>query len=358
MNNEINLKTVQMNVFSRWNNIVDYEGQDIRMNKIPEAIYNHPKLGEDVDIITINEAWCPLNNPIVNAVMCGFKTSRNILTKNMKKYGWKYISKVVDNNDILTLKKGGSGIIIYSKWPIIEEKSYIFNTCDDIDCLASKGVSYIQILKRNKNGKEIKINIIATHLQANPDINNIKIQEKQLKEIQENFIPSINISNNKSDVLIYQGDFNIDIRHKKKIENILCAKIPKLIGKEKYTLNTYNYLVGKDGLAKDARCLTKYKKNFKKNSKFTKNSKNKKCPCCPNMMLDYIIYSNNKLYLQPIKSNIEIIPIKSIDKMKHRFGFNKDGLINIISSKYNYLEGYELSDHYPVVGNFTFIPNE
>ena len=32
-----------MNVFSRWNNIVNYEGQNIRMEKIPESIYNHPK---------------------------------------------------------------------------------------------------------------------------------------------------------------------------------------------------------------------------------------------------------------------------------------------------------------------------
>ena len=43
-----------------------------------------------MDLISINEAWCPVSNPLVNLVMCGFSKTRNILTKMMKKYGWKY----------------------------------------------------------------------------------------------------------------------------------------------------------------------------------------------------------------------------------------------------------------------------
>lgn len=347
MNDNIQLKTLQYNIFSRWINVTDYEGQNKRISQIPESIYNHSELGKNIDVITIIEAWCPIPNILANKILCNNNNLRNKLTKNMKKYGWKYHS-ILSNKQSSLMKQGGNGIIIYSRFPIKKELFYIFKNCSNLDCFASKGASYIQIVKNN-----IKINIIGTHLQNSK---NCKIQLKQLKEIQTNFIPKLNLSNNKSEVLLYQGDLNLDIDKSKEITKILNAKIPKLIGKEKYTINNKNYLVGKDGDASIDGCFTEYKQKFKKITSFSKFSSKSICSCCSNKLYDYILYSNNKLLKQPIKSNIKIIPLKSKKRIVHKFGLNKDGINNLFNdeNKNNYIHGYELSDHYPILGNFTF----
>ena len=80
------------------------------------------------------------------------------------------------------------------------------------------------------------------------------------------------------------------------------------------------------------------------------------CPCCPHEMLDYILYSTEKKYLQPTSSDIEIIPLKSVHPLTYDWGWC-DGAGCVVNKKESgNLTGSDLSDHYPVVANFAFIP--
>ena len=80
------------------------------------------------------------------------------------------------------------------------------------------------------------------------------------------------------------------------------------------------------------------------------------CPCCPHEMLDYIMYSTSSKYLQPESSNIEIIPLKSITPLTYQWGWCDGSGCIVNKKKSGIITGSDLSDHYPVVANFTFRP--
>ena len=81
----ISLRTVNYNLFGRWNGVTGYEGQDTRLENVPLAILANPKLGPDVDVITFEEAWCPNNQLFSGPVMCAGDKSRDLLRDAMIK---------------------------------------------------------------------------------------------------------------------------------------------------------------------------------------------------------------------------------------------------------------------------------
>lgn len=308
INKPFKVRTMTYNVFSRWYNISGDEGQIERMSAIPEAIYRHPDLGPDIDIITINEAWCPTSN-LLGKMLCGNDCSGNVLIDEMAKYGWLYHSDIYSS----------SGLIIFSKWKILLTKKYVFNTSSSIEKFVNKGVIYARILKNN----HIPINIFSAHLQADCDIT----WKYQLKELKNSFVNSIHIPKNKSEIVLFQGDFNAEDTNQ--IETILHSKIPQNIGDHKHTYDpTSNKLVGKDGLAYKYNCFDTYKNTLN-------------CSCCIPKNFDHILYCNDQVYRQPVKSTLKIIPLKGKDTLKYKL-FDVIRNIN------------ELSDHYPVVSDLFF----
>ena len=110
--NNINLRTVNYNIFGRWFGVTGYEGQDERLAAIPGAIARHPRMGPLVDVITIEEAWCPDTQLVSGSVVCLGNKSRDILIAAMQKEGWKYYTDVVDKPGVSVVKKqtgGGAG---------------------------------------------------------------------------------------------------------------------------------------------------------------------------------------------------------------------------------------------------------
>lgn len=302
------VRTMTYNVFSRWYNIAGNEGQNERMHAIPKAIYNHPDLGPDVDLITINEAWCPSTN-LIGKMLCGNDNSGNILIEEMAKYGWPYHSDIYSS----------SGLIIFSKWKIVLTKKYVFNKKNSIEKFVNKGSVYARILKDN----HVPINVFAAHLQSNCDYT----WKYQLKELKNDFMNSIHIPKNNSEIVLFQGDFNTE--NINKIEHILKSKQPINRSDQVYTFNsTSNKLVGKDGTAYLANCNKKYKETLH-------------CDLCTNKMLDYILYSQESGYKQPKKSSLKIIPLKGDNTLSYTL-FNKKQNIS------------DLSDHYPVVVDMYF----
>ena len=259
----ITLRTVNYNLFGRWNGVTGYEGQDTRLENVPAAIIANPKLGPDVDVITFEEAWCPNNQLFSGAVMCDGDKSRDLLTNAMIKAGWKYHTLVVDKPGASVVNKpANGGAIIFSKWPILATSQYVYTKGLGQDKNAAKGVIYIRI-KKTQNGISQIFNIFGTHLQAWSTPQGRDARQNELREIHNTFLPAIGIPQNGSEPVLYQGDMNTDYvlypEEVNTMQNILKAKLPQFIGDQLYSSDpSTNYLVGKDGAASQDGCLTEY----------------------------------------------------------------------------------------------------
>ncbi|MDB3905246.1 sphingomyelin phosphodiesterase [Crocinitomicaceae bacterium] len=113
-----------------------------------------------------------------------------------------------------------SGVVFFSKIPIVKEKVVSFSFSKGADRLAKKGAILVTF---EKNGQEISI--LGTHLQAGSDLSRKKIRNAQINEISD----AVNaIDSNR--VLIYAGDFNIKNKSNMfvKLKNKLKSNNPKL----------------------------------------------------------------------------------------------------------------------------------
>ena len=113
-----------------------------------------------------------------------------------------------------------SGVVFFSKMPIVKEKRISFSFSQGSDRLAKKGAVLVTF---EKNGQQI--NILGTHLQAGSEISRKKIRTTQIDEI-KNIVNEIDSSS----VLIYAGDFNIHKESKMfdRLKNKLKSNNPKL----------------------------------------------------------------------------------------------------------------------------------
>lgn len=112
-----------------------------------------------------------------------------------------------------------SGVVFFSKMPIVKEKIVSFSFSKGADRLAKKGAILVTF---EKNGQEISI--LGTHLQAGSDLSRIKIRNKQINQI-TNAVKNID----SNQILIYAGDFNIQNQSNMfvKLKNKLKSNNPK-----------------------------------------------------------------------------------------------------------------------------------
>lgn len=369
----ISLRTVNYNLFGRWLGLAGYEGQKERLAAIPQAIYEHPKMGPTVDVITLEESWCPTNT--VGSLVCQDANDREILLQEFAKYGWKYSTPVVEG---VALSIHGSavngGSLIVSRWPILAQYQAVYeNSSAGDDAVAAKGVMYIRIIKEDaESGIKQAFNIFGTHLQAWSNQQGAAARAKQLQQLKD-FENQLGLPTDGTEPVIYQGDMNTDqINYPQEVENmlnILQAKFPEKIGEQKYSSDpSTNFLVGKDGAADDNKCLFNYQQNLN-GGRPNLNTRTKcnfsginppdclaYCSCCPHEMLDYILYNGESKYLQPISSTVEIIPLKSINELTYDWSWCVGAKCLVNKKPAFNLSGNDLSDHYPVVANFVFQP--
>ena len=118
-----------------------------------------------------------------------------------------------------------SGVVFFSKMPILSEKRISFSFAKGADRLAKKGAI---IATFEKNGQ--RISIIGTHLQAGKEKSASKIRDFQLHEISK----AVHEVDSTS-VLIYAGDFNI--RKEGRMFSLLKEKLnfknPRLLEESK-----------------------------------------------------------------------------------------------------------------------------
>lgn len=207
----------------------------------------------------------------------------------MNKY-YPYHSQLVGYH---TNKALSGGVMIFSKWPIINEDQMIYRASSGIDSLAAKGAAFITI---NKMG--IIYHVFGTHLQAGNSENDIKSRTMQLQEL-ANFINNKAISSKQA--IIIGGDFNIDSQSTaaQLLENILNVSLPSNLG----------HPFSSDGLV---------------NMMSTSNNRSR---------IDYLFFKRENKYPKVTFNKVMILRDLENEKMWPNF---------------------EMSDHFPVLGYFVF----
>jgi endonuclease/exonuclease/phosphatase family metal-dependent hydrolase len=379
---------LQYNVFAR-PHLVGHEGQQERLQRIPQVLsqINNGK----VDVIALCEVFSQVGEPLCDMMLSEFK-----------KYGFLYHTRVISGN---ALEKVG-GTMIVSKWPLhpLDGDTHVYRNMPTIDSdkfeaglaekVVAKGVSYAAVNK-TENGLTKTFHVFATHLHAwNTEVA-VGARRQQANQMKE-FLEKKNIPNNEP--VIFAGDFNVDlVRCVSEFENlsqILDAKLPEMIGEQKYTSDpSSNLLVGKDSAAD--RCQEQYKNSWGEKSvikshffgavkdylfhpapeyknpdptsqkipglnpffaDLTKGSDTLYiesdgcyCPCCPHEWLDYILFS--KKHQQPSDTpTLECIRMKATSPFEATWSEMPAALAGVPDK----IILSDLSDHYPVLGRFLF----
>jgi len=152
--------------------------KNIRTSLIPKA------LGANFDVIFFNEIFD--------------KGLRENLVRQMS-VEYPYWVDVANNYNPIILS---SGVMAFSKWPIVTKAEWEYGTCYREECLAKKGALFIKI---DKNGRYY--NLFGTHPQSDNDQKSWQTRAQQMQEF-KNFINAQDIP--QSEPIILTGDFNID----------------------------------------------------------------------------------------------------------------------------------------------------
>ncbi|KAF9436161.1 Sphingomyelin phosphodiesterase 3 [Entomortierella beljakovae] len=121
-------------------------------------------------------------------------------TVGQTKNGWDSTSGSYSN---LTPENGG--VVIVSKWPILQQRQYIFKNACGADWWSNKGYAYVAINYQGSN-----VHVFGTHMQS--DDSRCSAGEAASCRSSElgawkSYVDSLNIPSN--ELVIYGGDFNI-----------------------------------------------------------------------------------------------------------------------------------------------------
>jgi len=197
-NQQDSIKVLSWNVFLRPSFLND--GQMERAQEIADYLKN-----SEADVLVLQELF--------------HSRARKVLRKALKET-YPYQTK----KGPVTWLGIPSGVVFFSKLPIVKEKRISFSFSKGSDRLARKGAIVATFKKDNQH-----ITILGTHLQAGSDYKTKRIRSSQIDELCE---ATKTIDSNK--VLIYAGDFNI------KKESKMFGKLIAKLKSNKPSLNKYS----------------------------------------------------------------------------------------------------------------------
>jgi len=262
-------------------------------NKLDRVPLIAQALPTDCDIVLFEEAFC--------------KRARKVLFDVMAKRGFIYQSPVVGQYGIRPVD---GGVVLLSKYPIVEAEIKKFGlVCARDDCLADKGMLYVKIEKEGWN-----VHIIGTHAQAWNYENAINARMEQFQIMRE-FI--LNKSIPIHEPVLVAGDLNVDKynkqdQHEQMLQILKCAEASYTDESEnKYSSDGEKNVLASVGLSSDG----------------------------SSELLDYILFSTE--HLQPKSAETWVMPVQATTGWQRE----RNGVIETVQ---------DLSDHYPVVAQFTF----
>jgi endonuclease/exonuclease/phosphatase family metal-dependent hydrolase len=133
-----------------------------------------------------------------------------------KHYGYGHIVKSVAPPFVTSLKFIDAGLLILSRYPIIDAAGHIFKTGHQIDHYAAKQVIYARIAV----SESVQVNVFTTHTQAsyyeNSADKNAQNDSARLTQLQElcHFVKQkvFNVPGNEGNPVLILGDLNLDAR--------------------------------------------------------------------------------------------------------------------------------------------------
>ena len=283
---------------------VRFTGQEDRKDRIPPAI-----------------ALIDRDTPI-DVIICSELVTHS-LSAAFAELGWQYSTKSI--SEPFTMN---GGIVVFSKYPIIEQKCLPFDACAGSDCLISKGVVFARIRKDAD-----VISVFGTHLQAWTTPEGARIRERQVIIIRE-FMNGLSLPEDELTVLA--GDLNVDLHtcpvEAKRLASIMGMTIVPLASDSlKYTSDPRtNQLVGND--LPSAYATVEYP-----NGCYEEYLQTLSCVCCPQEYLDYILCSKTR----PAHGTVRVVPIE-VEPFSVHLNITTERVVR------------NVSDHHAVVGQLTW----
>lgn len=96
------------------------------------------------------------------------------------------------------------GVVIVSRYPIVNEAQFVYPDCSGTDCFADKGVNYAEVIK---NGRAY--HLFATHTASFDTDTARDYRQRQFRQIRD-LAASLKIPSNET--VVYGGDFNVNKR--------------------------------------------------------------------------------------------------------------------------------------------------
>ncbi|MGX9521118.1 sphingomyelin phosphodiesterase [Vibrio mediterranei] len=127
-----------------------------------------------------------------------FASGRDAFLRELAKE-YPYQTKMLDKEGI-NIYDGG--VIIVSRYPIVNEAQYVFPDCSGTDCFADKGVNYAEVIKGGQ-----AYHVFATHTASFDTDTARDYRQRQFKQIRA-LAQSLDIPANEA--VIYSGDFNVN----------------------------------------------------------------------------------------------------------------------------------------------------
>ena len=288
------------------------EAQKQRMQEIPLA-FKRCKIKPDV--ICVQEMFCP-------GLLCPFSGTLSVLTKGLQReLGLGFRTSIMNS----LLKPINSGLVIFSRYPIIKTKKCVFRGVSNNEKIMAKGCIYICV--RLPSGENA--HFVNCHMNSPLTAEAAVVQKSQCRQL-EKFVENMRIPD--TEPVFLCGDFNQD-----KCDLIGFSQFPYERVSWKSYDSRYNHLVGKDGGAFS--CLADYRKQLQEASQ---NSQDKKsaCACCIKPAnFDKIFILKNKFKFQTQtgrpRPKIHIVRLRSREPLS--FKWEKQTF-----------QTNQLSDHFPV----------
>ncbi|WP_047687778.1 sphingomyelin phosphodiesterase [Vibrio sp. ZOR0018] len=129
-----------------------------------------------------------------------FAAGRDAFLRELAKE-YPYQTKMLDKSGV-NIHDGG--VIIVSRYPIVNQGQYVFPDCSGTDCFADKGVNYAEIIK---NGQAY--HLFATHTASFDTDTARDYRQRQFRQMRS-FAQSFSIPS--TETVIYGGDFNVNKR--------------------------------------------------------------------------------------------------------------------------------------------------
>lgn len=245
-----------------------------------------------MDVVILSEAFCHSATPI--------------LAQGFKDAGYKFETPPLQGHGGVSERKPlNGGVIVFSRYPIEWCKMVAFgeHSCGD-DAMADKGVLYVKINKHNT-----PVHVFASHTQAWDTEPAKEVRYKQFHIIRD-LIRDTRIS--ASEPVIIAGDLNVnryksEDEYERMLKTLEAEDAFEISDPRFYSFDAVNNRLAAAGPSTDGNCA----------------------------LLDYILTSHK--HLKPRSAAVEVFPVRAPEP----YSFQNSSYM-------------DLSDHYPVVGNFTF----